>query len=293
MPIRTIPLKGTLNTRDIGGYPAADGKTTLFGRVIRSANLAHLTPADVSHLEALGIGTVVDLRGPKEAIDNPDRLPPGVKHVNCPIIGSKSGDSIDDATIERLITAAGLPSPMLNQGKVLSHGPYYRMLYLVSSYGTEAHHEKLKNYRPFFQEILKLPPSKNLLIHCTGGRDRTGVGIALLLKTLGVPDEVIEQDFVASNEYLQPDRDDAESTRFLEFDSANVYLQPSSNRRYREVAAELGSTPDRIRGAVELRPELLRRMFERIEREGGWEGFLGSMGIGEREVRLLREKLTV
>ena len=293
MPIQTIPLKGTLNTRDIGGYPAANGRTTLFGRVIRSANLAHITPADVSHLEALGIDTVVDLRGPKEAMDNPDQLPLGAKHINCPIIGSTSGDSIDDATIGHLITAAGLPPTMLNQEKVLSHGPYYRMLYLVSSYGTTAHLEKLKNYKLFFQELLKLPPSSNLLVHCTGGRDRTGVGIALLLKTLGVPDEVIEQDFVASNTYLQPDRENADSTMFLDFDSANVYLQPSSNKRYQEIAGELGTTPDMIRGAVELRRELLRKMFGKIEEMyGGFEEFLKEIGVEEREIQVLRAKFT-
>lgn len=291
---RFVSMEGTLNTRDIGGYPTVDGRTVVKGRMFRSANLAQITPHDVQKLSSLKIVTVVDFRGPKEALDDPDHLPTGTNYLNSPIVGSAKGDEIDDVAIAKMIGDAGLPSTMLDKAKVIANGPYYRILFLVSSYGTDAHLERLKGYRPLFQKLLTLPNSSNILFHCTGGRDRTGVGTALVLKTLGVPDDVIEADFVASNRYLQPDRDNPDSTRFLNFQSANVFLQPSVNKRYRQVAAELGAAPDQLRGAVELRPELLRRMFSAINaRYGSFNAFLEQeMGVGPVEQATLRARYT-
>ena len=42
------------------------------------------------------------------------------------------------------------------------------------------------------------------LFHCTTGKDRTGWAAAALLLLLGVPQEVVMQDFLRSNEYLLP-----------------------------------------------------------------------------------------
>jgi len=138
------------------------------------------------------------------------------------------------------------------------------MLFLVNSYGTESHTSRLTKYRPFFRALLDLAPTENILVHCTGGRDRTGVGIALLLKALGVSQQDIEADFVASNQALQPSRGDPNST-FLRFHAANVFLQPPENRYYQRVTKELGAPPESIRNAVKLRADLLRRMFASID----------------------------
>lgn len=291
---RFVPMKGTLNTRDIGGYPTRDGREVVRGRIFRSANLAQITDADVETLEKHGINTFIDFRGPKEALSDPDNLPGGAQYLNSPIIGSAKGDEIDDATIQTMIDRAGLPETMLDQDRVREHGPYYRMLFLVDSYGTQEHVGKLKGYRPLFDTLLAMPASSNLLLHCTGGRDRTGVGVTLLLKTLGVADDLTEAEFVASNRYLQPDRDDPRSTRFLDYKSANVFLQPSANRRYQEIAQSLGTSPDALRSAVELKPELLRRMFQAIdERHGSFDRFMETeMGVGAAERDRLRENYT-
>ncbi|KAI1875085.1 uncharacterized protein JN550_002514 [Neoarthrinium moseri] len=276
-----MPMEGTLNFRDLGGYVTNGNKHVVPRRIFRSANLSQITASDIETLQSLGINTVIDFRGPKESQDNPDRLPPGTDYYNSPVIGTSAGDNIDDYTISQLVKAASLPDSMLEKDKVLKHGPYYRMLYLVNSYGSEAHVNMLRAYRPLFQKLLTFPQESNLLFHCTGGRDRTGVGAALLLKTLGVADDAIEADFVASNTWLQPDRDEPDSTRFLCFHSANVFLQPSANKRFQRVAQSLCTTPDRIRGAVELRPELLRRMFQAVDTKyGSFDAFLNQeLGI--------------
>jgi protein-tyrosine phosphatase len=291
---RAVPMQGTLNTRDIGGYATMDGRTVVKGRIYRSANLAQITPADVQALGRLGVDTVVDFRGQKEAKLDPDRLPAGTDYLNSPIIGSAKGDDIDDATIAGLVARHGLPASVKDRGKVTPHGPYYRMLFLVDSYGDKDHLARLKGYRPLFQKLLALKADSNVLYHCTGGRDRTGVGTALVLKALGVPDAAIEADFVASNRYLQPGGDDPDSLRFLQFQSANVFLQPSANKRFQTVAASLDTTPDVLRGAVELRPELLRRLFTSIDAQyGSFDAFLETeMGIGPQERAELKRRYT-
>jgi len=283
-------MEGTLNMRDLGSLRTSDGRHVIKGRPFRSVNLAQITSDDIRTLEQLGIKTVVDLRGPKEALDHPDKVPRGTKIIPSPIIGSDTGDAIDDTTIRTLVTSAGLPETMLNVAKVSQYGPYYRMLFLVNSYGTESHTSRLTKYRPFFRALLDLASTGNILVHCTGGRDRTGVGIALLLKALGVPQRDIEADFVASNQALQPSREDPNSTTFLRFHAANVFLQPPENRYYQRVAKELGAPPESIRNAVKLRADLLRRMFASIDVQyGSFSLFMESQsGVGLEELGILR-----
>jgi protein-tyrosine phosphatase len=56
-------------------------------------------------------------------------------------------------------------------------------------------------YQPFFAKLLILPDTDALVFHCTAGKDRTGIGAALLLYALGVPWPTIEQDYTATNYY--------------------------------------------------------------------------------------------
>ncbi|KAI4854065.1 hypothetical protein E4T44_00424 [Aureobasidium sp. EXF-8845] len=223
-------MEGTLNMRDLGSLRTNDGRYISMNRLFRSANLAHITNNDIHTLAQLGVKTVVDLLGPKEALDHLDRVPAGTAIISSPIIGSDTGDAIDDTTIRALVFGADLPETMLDVARVRQYEPYYRMLFLVNSYGTDSHTSRLTKYRPFFRALLDLGSDKAMLVHCTGGRDRAGVGVALLLKALGVSQQDIEADFVASNQALQPDREDPNSTTFLRFKSANVFLQPPANK---------------------------------------------------------------
>jgi hypothetical protein len=59
---REIHLKGTSNTRDIGGYLTSDLRTIRWRQIIRSENLSRLTASDFQKLEEIGVKTVIDLR---------------------------------------------------------------------------------------------------------------------------------------------------------------------------------------------------------------------------------------
>jgi protein-tyrosine phosphatase len=131
-------------------------------------------------------------------------------------------------------------------------------------------------------------------VHCTGGRDRTGIATAILLRALGVPEEAIEADYLASNVLLQPDRDDPHSTSFQRFSFSNVYIQPTSNHTFRKVAAELGETPQHIYDAVKLRPEYLTTLWANIDNvHGSFDDFLANVyGLTPRRIAQLKDVLT-
>ena len=174
---RHIPLEGVFNFRDIGGYETTDGRRVRWHRVYRSGHLGGLAEADAGILARRRVLTVVDLREREECESDPDRLPPGARTVRC----------VDDKT-EPLKTwyhmLAGATSGV----------PFMKAFY-------EDIHGLAVRLRPFFQALLELPGDEALLVHCMAGKDRTGVGIALLLSALGVPRETITADYLLTNKH--------------------------------------------------------------------------------------------
>src|SRR3954451_1702516 len=59
---RHVALESAFNFRDLGGYPAGEGRRTRWRTLFRSDGLHRLTPADVEILRGLGLRTVIDLR---------------------------------------------------------------------------------------------------------------------------------------------------------------------------------------------------------------------------------------
>lgn len=176
--VRLVHVQGAVNFRDIGGYKTTDGKTVKWDKVYRSADISHLTAADLDTLTKRNIRTVIDFRGVKESEAAPDHLPSGTAYMLCPA----GSDSLPD--IKKIMS-------LMQSGNFLTDF-YGNPQYLAA------------RYKPFFSMLLTLPQDQALMYHCTGGRDRTGMATALLLYTLGVPMKTIEADFTASNVYLEP-----------------------------------------------------------------------------------------
>jgi protein-tyrosine phosphatase len=176
---RAVALEGGSNFRDLGGYPGAGGKTVKWGHIYRSADISKLTDADLKTLEARHLATVCDLRGPSELSTNPDRLPAGINYVNLPA-GSES-------------TRPNTNYAAMNKDS------------MMTAFYTKTNHLKAK-YKPMFDQLLTLDNSKALLFHCAGGRDRTGIGAALILSALGVDKAIILKDYVATDVYLKLDQ---------------------------------------------------------------------------------------
>lgn len=182
MPERFLALDETFNTRDIGGYATRDGRTLRYGRFFRSDSLHNLSPAGQNALHAAGIRTVIDLRRVDEAAADPNKLDtiPDVIQFNMPI----------------LPIAASSPSAENSLRTVQSMGDVYPAI--------------IDHFQPQMGQVMRTIADKSesgVLVHCSAGKDRTGVVIALLMELVGVPDDTIAADYMITLDRLAPIRD--------------------------------------------------------------------------------------
>ncbi len=174
-----IKLTGAINVRDLGGYQNKQGKKIKKHLLIRSSRLSKLTDSDIQVLvNEYNLGVDFDLRRPEEIQKSPDPKIPGVKYISSPVNVS-----------------SGFVQPM--------DAPQNRMHY--RTYISKA--QAQKTYRKLFQVLLNNNKKKAVLWHCTSGKDRTGVGTALILYALGFDMETIYQDYLNSNYYLKEVRE--------------------------------------------------------------------------------------
>lgn len=245
---RVVKMEGAYNFRDTGGYTTTDGKEVILGKVFRSDAIDKLSDKDLKTFKDKRIVTVVDFRGVEEAKKAPDRLPQNTQYLLSPA-GSNNLPTVQD--IAKMLKDKNFLLDMYGEGGL----PYFG-----------------ERYRPLFVQLLTLKPDEALLFHCTGGRDRTGMASALFLKILGVPQDVIENDYLASNYYLSKN--------------------PTMKGMYAGLSKMSGMTEAEIRQHMELRPELIRNFFSAINKQyGSIENFFQlEMGIGPKEIEILKQK---
>ncbi|NDV64098.1 tyrosine-protein phosphatase [Bacteroides sp. 224] len=177
-----LPMTGGFNFRDLGGIRTQDGHHVKWGKFIRTDELHQLTEADLRYLSSIPIISVVDFRGQMEIDNAPDILPASVKNA-YPL-------SIHPGNILELQDIA--KSGSLNLEKVMITINEY----LVSD------STFINQYKEFFS-ILQDESKVPVIFHCTAGKDRTGMGAALILFALGVNEEMIYENYLASNIYLK------------------------------------------------------------------------------------------
>ena len=178
---RHLNLAGASNFRDLGGYAGKGGRHTRWGQLFRSNHLGHLTDDDIVVLRKLGLKSAFDLRGAEE------RLPTLCKH---------DGIAVHSLPIE--------PVTMVVLRGMLAEGRPVRELETVEvmreSYRNHVRHNTA-TYKTLFNHLLG--DSAPLVIHCTAGKDRTGFAAALILKALGVADDVIVDDYLLTNRFYK------------------------------------------------------------------------------------------
>ena len=183
---RHYPFEGCFNFRDIGGYPNQEGKRVKKGLYYRAGRQDRMTDEDLSRLSDLQISTQIDLRRPDEAREQ-GKGPleaMGAKYINIAVIPEGGTDQLS-----RLVGDTGI------SGKrylgYLEFGPtsWLKMFEIFADAGS-------------------LP----VVLHCTAGKDRTGVSTAFLLSVLGVSRDWIEADYLLTNLDTDRQADFIEST---------------------------------------------------------------------------------
>jgi protein-tyrosine phosphatase len=175
-PSRRLVFDGCFNFRDLGGYRTDDGRRTRWRRLFRADGLARLTENDMAVLASLGIVTVIDLRTVLEA-ETQGRFPEGVDGVSyhhLPLTDSVPGEE-ETPDWERTAFVSDRYLAMLSEG-------------------TDTISSAVR--------LLADPTRHPAVFHCSVGKDRTGVLSALVLGFLGVPDEIIVEDYALSRQAM-------------------------------------------------------------------------------------------
>ncbi|WP_159347081.1 tyrosine-protein phosphatase [Roseomonas harenae] len=178
---RRIALAGCTNMRDLGGYRGHGGRRLRFGQVFRAASLASLTEEDLVTLGALGLRSIVDLRGVEESRRAPTRLPNPAPEVLALPVEPLVGGSLRE---------------ILATGRATGEDVLTLLGQAYAAYASE----KLPRFRALL-ELIADPARRPLAFHCTAGKDRTGFGTALLLLALGVERDEIVTDYLATNRF--------------------------------------------------------------------------------------------
>jgi protein-tyrosine phosphatase len=188
---RALNFEGISNFRDLGGYQTQDGRSTRWGVMYRSGNLATASRADVAALSKLGLAVLIDFRSEPEKEEEPDQLPepPGFSIVNIPTLDGGDKSIAQDIT-ERL-----------ENGDFSDFDPDAFML--------DANRQFAGVYQPQYQQFMQTVLNAGgapVLWHCTAGKDRAGFAAAILLRILGVPQEQVLDDYELSKTYALADQ---------------------------------------------------------------------------------------
>jgi protein-tyrosine phosphatase len=244
--VTSLAWEGCLNVRDLGGLPTEDGRRTRLGGVVRADNIRKLTDEGWRALAEHGVQRIVDLRWPEElAEDQPRDVEIEVVHV------SVLGEEYDAEYVKEL------DAHLASVDDVADH---YAWSYV----------DFLERYRDRFGTALAAVADAQgtVVVHCMGGKDRTGIVSALMLRLAGVPYDAIGEDYAVTAANLEP--------------STSRWIPAIEDEAERAKWEKLRDTPA---GAM-------IRVVEEIERRyGDVASYLRAAGLTNEQVDRLRERL--
>jgi protein-tyrosine phosphatase len=182
-PARHLGLAGASNFRDLGGYRSRDGRMVRWRQIFRSNHLGHVTEADIEVLRGLGLRSAFDFRGTDERVA-----------ASCGL----AEITVHSLPIEPTVVAA--LRARLAAGTALTAADAVDVM-------RESYRNYVRANTPSFRALFAhlLEDRAPLVIHCTAGKDRTGFACALILHALGVPDDLIVEDYLLTNRFYRRD----------------------------------------------------------------------------------------
>ena len=230
--IRHWPLEGTQNLRDVGGYATTDGTCTRWGVLLRSDSLHRLPLESQGRLIYFGIRTVIDLRTEMETATAPDVFARSdrVAYIHLPMLAPHIVELHRAESLEEL----------------------NRLLV-----------DRCQNQVALIASLLAEEHRTPALVHCSAGKDRTGLVIACLLNLVGVERATIVED----------------------------YLQNLS-QDLRSAAAQIGFDLERLDRMLECRGDVMERTLRYIDQQyGGTAEYVRSAGVDQETIARLRSVL--
>jgi protein-tyrosine phosphatase len=232
-----LTVHGLHNLRDVGGYATADGGTIRPGLVLRGGALGEISSDAHATMAELGLRTIVDLREDTERADLPDSdYPAGLAAHRHPLYQGR-----------------------ILLGDIDELGVLYTQIL-----------ERCADQVVAALELLAAPDALPALVHCSAGKDRTGLVVGVLLSALGVPDEVVAEDYARSDE---------------------AYVGELRQRMIRKGLA-LGAKESRIEELMSCPPQTMRTVLEDLRAaHGSIEAYLLGSGLRPESLAALGERL--
>jgi protein-tyrosine phosphatase len=238
---RRLFWDGCSNTRHLGGFVTEDQQVTN-DALVRSDNLIKLTSAGQTALVADSVTTVIDLRFFGEI----------EKNLN-PFAGSTS-------------TPMYLHRPMMSEHDQEAMAPIRAAQTTLEAYMATLEGFK-SNIAAIMTAIADSAPGR-VIIHCSAGKDRTGLTTALALRCAGVGLQNIAADYALTDQYLQAD--------------------------YDKELAEIQNPEERAARADDLqtKPEYILETLNELERRyGSVQGYLQAAGMSPETLERLKFRL--
>lgn len=259
--MKVVEFEGVANARDFGGVAAADGRVIPHGLFYRGGALAKATDRDIDTLAYdLGVSCVVDVRCGWERAEKPSPEVPGAENLHIPFYDK------DIVGIEYLEPAEG--TKVVGRDVACDPVRFYRSLANPLTVG--------QMRRALSEIFARTAHGLPVYLHCSGGKDRSGVLAALVLYVLGASWDDILSDYLFTN-VSHDKRFDEHFRRFLRFADGD-------EARARELTV-----------GHRARPENLAAFREAVrERYGSFDAFVeGPLGIDAPLRAFLRDRCTV
>lgn len=216
----TLILDGGINFRDFGGLLAAEGRQIRPGHLFRAGDLHQLSVRDCEILQDIPLRVILDYRDEEECRIKPDQLWPGVAYHSVP--ANPQGQLVN-GNLEKLTTET-----LAEIDARTWMCDFYRRLPFAN-----------RAYRELVSQLLSKPEGA-IVQHCAFGKDRTGVGSALVLFALGADEETIMADYLRTGEVLAPYREQL----------LTQYSETLDQRALQQFTYLLEANPDFLQAAI-------------------------------------------
>lgn len=247
--MRKINLPGFVNLRDGGGYPATGG-TVATMKLLRSDEPSSWVAADTEFFEKLPLSLVLDLRDAQEIQAQPD------------LYGTDGGFKVENISIlsGSLSSFTAMPSSIAD-------------LYLIM---VKESGKQLADAVTAAATGLK---TGSIVVHCTAGKDRTGLVIAFIQALLGVSEADIADNYCQTQANLEGKWAD-EMIKKYQAMLGNAALSAEA----KESMGLLTSSP---KSAIEATLAYIK------QNHGSVEAYLKANGLSDETVATLRQELIV
>ena len=254
---RLLNFEGIANFRDLGGYQTDDGRRVQWGRLYRAGTFSASSAADLSNLAQLQLNTLIDFRSAAEKTEEPNRLPDPVEFeiVEIPILDEGNKTLVDDIMAR------------IDSGNFDDFDPDLAMVQANRQFASEF----TPQFRQFMAAVLAADGAP-VVWHCSAGKDRTGFAAAILLRVLGVPQDVVMQDYMASAENaLEARRSQLLLLRVFKGEEAADKLavmmgveEAWLRAAFEEIDAQWGNFDNYVRQGLELQPADIARLRQTL-----------------------------